>query len=403
MLKSLQIVGNARYGGATYLTLEWCKYLQEQDCQVDILCTEKQIVSEAKAISGVNVIDHIYIPHEIRPATDLKAFKQMVKLLRQERYNVVHTYTATPSYLGRCAARLAGVSVIVNHQGGWAVNEGSSFVQRAIFTPLEYLGTLACTKNICVSHAEAEKASQLHLAPKEKLITIVNGINPEPFIGETVTKDGALLRKTLGIPADHLVIGNTDRLVSGKGNDTLIQAMSLLRQCRPDQPFTLLLAGDGTDYTQLEALIESGGLNGQVKLLGFVREIPTYLAAIDLFILPTFTAGLSTSLLEAMASAKAIIATDIPANAELIDHGATGLLVPAKSPDRIAQAISQYIDDPSLAHRCATAAQERVLDYYTLDRMFDETWDLYRKLLTGLGSSDYLQSGAQDSARQYGI
>lgn len=381
MYRSLQIVGNARYGGATFLMLEWSKYLLQRGWDVDILCTDEVMLREARALPGARVIDTIFIPKEIRPGQDLRALAQLCALCSRARYDVVHTYTATPSFLGRMAARLVGVPVIVNHQGGWAVNPTSTRIERIIYTPLEYLAVLASTRNICVSHAEEQHARRYHLAPPHKLVTICNGIDAQPFVDATRNGAGAALRQELGLHDEHLVIGTTGRLVPGKDNASLIQAMAAFRTLGGGRPFVLLIAGDGTERPELEALIGCLGLHEQVRLLGLRRDIPAFLAALDVYVTASLTEGMSVGLLEAMAAGKPIIATAIPPNAELITHEETGLLVPGSAPQQIAAALARYVREPELAQRCAAAAQQRALEGYSLERMFRETWELYNDLL----------------------
>ena len=147
--------------------------------------------------------------------------------------------------LGRLAARLTGVPVILHHQAGWTVTEFSSPRERILYTPLEYLAVMASSRSVCVSHAVAEQGRQLHIAPPHKLATVSNGIDPGPFIAATRNGCRDALRHELDIPSDHLVIGNTSRLAPQKDNQALIRAMVFLRSLLEDVPFTLLLAGEG--------------------------------------------------------------------------------------------------------------------------------------------------------------
>jgi len=381
MIKTIQIVGNARYGGATNLMLKWCEYLLERGHTVDVLSTDKTMVSELRKLPDIQVFDSIFIPREIRPIADLRAFLQIYFLLLRNRYDVVHTYTETPGFLGRIAARLAGVPVIVNHQGGWPINEYSSLFERFLYTPLEYLAILASTKNICVSHAEVHMAHKLHIAPHRKLATIVNGINPDPFITASRNGAGKNIRTRLGIDDKHCLIGSTGRLVPVKDIGTLIRSLKLLKFLVPEIPVTLLLAGAGTDQDKLENLVSSLGLTKEVRFLGFVKDISEFLAGIDIFVTTSLSEGLSISLLEAMAAARPIVASSILPNTELIEHAVTGLIVPVKSPDKTARAIARFIQKPDLAQKCAKQARERILKDYTIDRMFQETWNLYNDLL----------------------
>jgi len=387
MLRTLQIVGNSSYGGASYLILEWCKFLVDQGCQVDILATDPYFCSKLSEVAETRIFCNILIPREIEPIEDIKALSELIILLRQERYDVVHTYTATPGFLGRIAARLARVPVVLHHQAGWTVTEFSSFGEKLLYLPLEYLATLASTKSICVSHAVARQAAVLGM-PRHKLVTICNGIAPEPFLAATRNGLGREFRRSLKIPEEYIVIGGTGRLAPQKDNSTLIRSLVALKGFLPSRRFCLVLAGDGPEKQELEDLSRSLGVSEQVRFLGFYKDIPRLLDGVDIFVSTSLWEGLSISLLEAMASAKPIVATNILPNAELIEHEVTGLLVPPKNPEEVAKAIVRFVNDPDLAQRCGIAARQRVLDRYTIERMFQETWDLYLQLLKEKGHGE---------------
>lgn len=382
--KSLQIVGNARYGGATLIALEWASYLRSRGCVVDVLCTDEKMRAETERLDGVGLIDDIFIPKEIDPRRDVAALRQLLTLLRRYRYDVVHTYTATPSFLGRLAASLARVPVVVNHQGGWAVNETSSFADRLAFTPLEYAGNLLCTRNICVSHAERERGIRWHLAPARKLVTIINGIDAGPVRGAVDGWKREAVREALACDDQTLLIGATGRLVPGKGNRDVIAAMGELARIAPDVPARLALAGDGDEREELEALAVSAGVADRVDFLGFVEDIPGLLAALDVYVTASRTEGLSMALLEAMASGTAVISTDIEPNAEVVEHGETGLLVGVGDPLQLAGAIAELAADPNRRAELGSAGADHVAERYSMERMFTETWQLYCDLLDGL-------------------
>jgi glycosyltransferase involved in cell wall biosynthesis len=327
------------------------------------------------------VIEDIFIPRDIALLKDMQAFVKLLRLIRQEEYDVVHTYTATPGFLGRLAARLVGSPVILHHQAGWTVTEFSPLKERILYTPLEYLATLASSKAICVSHAVKEQARWLHIAPPGKLIVICNGIEPEPFITASHDNSREMLRRTWGFSDNHILMGSTGRLSPQKDNRSLVEAMFHLRGLMPNAPFSLLVAGDGPERGKLAKMVESLKLGGQVKLLGFVKDIPAFLATLDVFVSPSLWEGMSISILEAMAAAKPIVATSILPNAELIENEHTGLLVDPRAPEQIAQAIARFVFDPQLAKRCGEAAQQRAIERYTIERMFQETWDLHQALL----------------------
>jgi glycosyltransferase involved in cell wall biosynthesis len=377
-VRTLQLVGDSKYGGGGYLLIQWCSYLLNKGWQVDVLATDPIVIDELKKLP-VNIIDHIRIPRDIEFKPDFIAFIQLFKLLSNSAYDVVHTYTATPGFLGRIVAYLTGTPLILHHQAGWTVTEFSTVWERILYTPLEYIATMVSTRCICVSHAISKQARQLRIAPIGKLVTICNGIDPQKIIKAVEQRSGDEFRRSLDIPKEYLLIGSTGRLAPQKDVQSLVCSMAVLREILPGRPFVLLLAGDGPERNKLEELARSLGLEHSVRFLGFIKEIPNLLASLDVFVSPSLWEGLSISLLEAMAAARPIVATSIPSNAELIEHEKTGLLVDARSPEQVANAIVRFVREPELAVRCGSSARELVLREYTLSRMFQQTWNLYNE------------------------
>ncbi len=146
-----------------------------------MLTTDAATRERLQDIPGVRVINDILIPRDVSPGQDIRALTRLISLMRRNRYDVAHTYTAVPGFVGRLAARLAGVPVILHHQAGWTINEFSSGLKRIVFSRLEYLATALSTRAICVSHATMQQAQQERLAPLNKLVTICNGIDAGPF------------------------------------------------------------------------------------------------------------------------------------------------------------------------------------------------------------------------------
>lgn len=379
-LRVLQVVGDSKYGGATYLILSWCQFLLNRGCDVTLLSTDRLTINKAKEL-GIKIIDSILIPRDVNLIQDIKALYNLQKLIKKTNFDIVHTYTATPGFIGRMAAWLAHTPVRFHDAQGWPVTEFSNLREQFVLTAAEYLAGLTATRIICASHATAYLGKKLHIAPQKKLVTICNGINPEPFILATKNEIRLQVRRELGVASDCLLIGNTSRLAAQKDNATLIQSIEFLKIILPERPFLIIIAGDGPERTNLENLARSLGVIKYVHFLGFCTDIPGLLAALDVFVSPSLWEGLSISLLEAMASSRPIVTTNILPNAELIKHEVTGLLVSPQSPDQVAKAIARFVFEPNLAQQCATAAKQKVLTDYTIDRMFQETWNLYMSLL----------------------
>lgn len=376
----LQILGDAKYGGSTYLALEWTRFLVERGCRVAVQTTDPQTIAAMRAIPGVRVITTISIPREVAPGADLRALAALIGLIRRERYTLVQTGMTTAGFVGRLAAWLARAPVIIQDAQGWPVTEYSSLGERVVYTPLSYLAGLLSTRVVCAGHGTARLAEQLHTCPQRRLTVIPNGIDPTPFLDPCQVAQGQALRHELGIADDWLVIGNANRLAPQKDNATLIRAMATLKALLPERQLRLLLAGDGPERLQLERLAADLGLDGQVRFLGFRHDIPALLAATDIFANTSLWEGLSISLLEAMAAARPIVTTSILPNAELISHEQTGLLAPPRDPAQVAMAIARFARDPALAASCAAAARRHALEHYTISRRIEQLWQLYLEL-----------------------
>jgi glycosyltransferase involved in cell wall biosynthesis len=187
--------------------------------------------------------------------------------------------------------------------------------------------------------------------PPERIRVLINGLDLIGF----AAGDGPGFRAAQGIPDDAVLIGSTGRLVTQKGFDLLIAALA---QLKADGLAPLaLIAGEGPERDRLAAAASAAGVSDQVRLPGRIDDVPSLLAALDLFVFPSRQEGRSNALAEAMAAGRAIVATDIPGNDELIVPEITGLLVPPDDPSALAVAIARVLRDPALAARLGASAR----------------------------------------------
>jgi glycosyltransferase involved in cell wall biosynthesis len=334
---------------------------------VDALTTDRQTQKSLREI-GVRIIDDVFIPRDISFFSDTLAFIKLLGLLRAHRYDVVHTYTATPSILGRLAARIVGVKKIFHHQAAWTIFESNNRLMKMIYKKIEYMAVNWSTKSICVSQAVHDQAITYGLAPWNRLITIRNGIDFEPFNFQRN-------REKLG--RKSIIVGTTGRLAKLKDIQSIIQAISLLKISDNTLEYFLEIAGEGEEKEALQKLVRDLNLQKNVNFRGFVQNIPEFLNNIDIFVSASLREGLSVSILEAMAAAKPIVVTNIQPNEELIENEVTGLTTPIYSPEKIAEALTKFITTPKLARTCGRNARKRVAQNFTLDRMFERTLELY--------------------------
>jgi glycosyltransferase involved in cell wall biosynthesis len=379
-MKVLQVLGDSAYGGDSYLVGEWCRFLIDRGSEVHGLATNPTTWAELARVRGLTLVDSIFIPREVRPLTHLKAVWQLSRRIRRERYDVVHTHTSSPGAVGRFAAFLARTPLRLHTAHGWPVSEYTGPAGRLVFGSVERLAAHLSTRVICVSYATESRGGRFRLAPARKLVTIRNGVDLAPF--EATGPAAALnLRQSLGITPDTFVIGSTSRLAPQKDLATLLRSVIPLARLLAPRELAVLIAGEGPEDHALRKMCERLEINRYVRFLGFRRDIPLLLSALDVFVQTSLWEGLSISILEAMAAAKPIVATDIEPNAEIVEHERTGLRVTTGSPDRIAQAIARFAADPDLAARCGTNARRALLEQgLTVEHTCARLFGLYTSL-----------------------
>ena len=200
-----------------------------------------------------------------------------------------------------------------------------------------------------------------------------NGIDTHSFQTRP-TKSSA--RKSLGL-SDILTVVYTGRLSKQKSLHTLIMAISTIRKELPN--LQLVLVGDGPERLNLEVLSSNLGLENNIHFAGSQSDVIPYLAAADIFVLPSLAEGISNSLLEAMTCGLACIATKVGGTPDVL--GQSGVLVDPDQPDQIAQALSRLAQNPDEMERLSNLAKKRILDEYEFEIVGKRYSQLYNELL----------------------
>lgn len=300
----------------------------------------------------------------------LSGLGRLWKLIRSLKPDAIETFTHDANALAIPLAWLLGVPIrIATHHGkiegfsrwkeilhAWIVNHMANYV----VTVSEQTRQISLGEGICSG----------------KVVMIPNGIIP-------VSVDNAnrsSVRRASGFGDDDVLFLSVGRLVYQKAHEYLVSAMSIVVQDAPNAKVGI--CGDGALRNDLEMQIHSLRLEEHIRLFGMRDDVIKYLAAADVFVLPSRWEGLPIALLEAMSAGLPVIATRVEGVNEVVQDGIHGLLVPTESPDTLAKAILQLCRDPEMRHRMGSAAGKRVRDSYTTDRMCEQYLALMRQ---GLG------------------
>ncbi len=302
-----------------------------------------------------------------RGEVDLKAAWQLSKLLKRWQPDVVHAHDPHGVALGALALSIASLprqpSLVASRRVDFHIR-GNTFSQ------WKYRRV---TSFVAASDAIGAMLVQDGIDP-HRIVTIHEGIDVERVQHAPVVK----IHEEFWLPAGVPVVGNVAALVPHKGQRHLVDAASLVVRRVPDARFVIL--GEGELRAPLERQVKELRLEKHVLLPGFRTDVLSLLKAFDIFVMSSVTEGLGTSLLDAMAARRPIVATEAGGIPEVVVNEQTGLLVPVRDHERMAAAIVRLLKDAALRERFANAGLERVRAHFSVDRMVEQTLALYARL-----------------------
>lgn len=379
MVKLLHITGDSKFGGGGIIIVRLAEMAQQMGWQVDVLTTDP-VFRRILRRQETGVISRDVIFREIRPLHDLKGLFQLWWFLIRNPYDIVHTHTSKGGFVGRLAARAAGVRTIIHTAHGFAFHEESPRRTLRMYTMLERIAAHACDRIVTVSEYHRRWGIKLGIADSRKIIALPNGISRDRVKAD---RDRESVRRELGIDAKVQMLLTIGRLAEEKGLDDLLYAARMIAR-DSEVHFKIVFAGTGPLAPSLVKTAAELGIENHTLFLGFRSDIGDLLTASDIVVLPSLREGLSISLLEAMAAGKPIVTTAIGSNLEATQDGKAALLVPTKSPETLARAIVRISRDDSLRQSVARNAKEIFDKCYTEQRMLETYRAQYLELFDRL-------------------
>ncbi len=342
-------------GGAGVLALRGALALADGPFGITIITGsgDRRLLGQARA-AGLEVIVEPSLVAPVSPRDDLAALRSLSALLARRRFDVVHTHTAKAGALGRIAARRAGAPRVVHTYHGFPFHEFQSRPRRAAYIAAERrLGRITDVA-LCVGTGVAVEAVRRRLVPPERIRTIGVAVPPVPPPAAGARERA---RAALGVPRDAAVVGTVARLTYQKAPEDFVAAVRELGRRR--RGVVGVWVGDGELAGRVERLARDAA-GCQMVLAGERADVPGILPAFDVFALPSRYEGLPTAVVEAMASGVPVVATAVNAVGDVVVPGETGLLVPPRRPELLADAIGYLLASPETAARMAAAARERL-------------------------------------------
>jgi len=393
--KVVHIITKLELGGAQQNTLFTVAHLTRSRYEpVLISGTEGILVEDARMLKDVEVYLVPELVREIRPIKDAIAFFKIRHILKQLKgvagakipgancALIVHTHSSKAGILGRWAAHLAGIRLIIHSVHGFSFNGFQPSLVRAFYIFLERVTSLITTKFIAVSKANIEMGIDKRIFTRDKVALIRSGIDIEKFRSEK--HDRVKKRKTLGVDAEIPLVTMIACFKPQKSHLDFVRVARIVSDEIDEVRF--LLVGDGILRSKIEILVERLNMGSKMHLLGWRRDVPEIMGCIDILVLTSLWEGLPRIFPQAMASGIPVVATKVDGAKEAIENGANGFLLPPGDIEGMAEKIIYLIRHPEKAREMGEKGKQLVSEF-DIWKMLEQQEELYATLLGSLNES----------------
>ena len=328
-----------------------------------VVCIDGPAVARLLA-AGVPV-HTVPLPRGLDPLKLVRSTLELARWFRQVRPDIVHTHCTVPGVVGRLAARLAGVPVVMHTVHGFWFHDDSPAFERWLGVAVESFVGRFTDLLLSQNHADIEQALRHRIVPRDRVRHVGNGITLARF-------PVAPPRLATGVP----VIVCVARFEPVKNHDQLIEAARLL--AAQGQVFELRLIGGGEGQARCEARVREAGLESRVRFLGYRDDISAQLADSDIAVLTSRKEGIPRAALEAMAAGRPVVATRVTGTREVVRDGDTGMLVGIDDAPALAAALTRLLADPTECARMGARGREVVEAEFDEDEVVRRIERAYR-------------------------
>lgn len=370
----VHVITKLELGGAQLNTFYTVEHLDATRFDAYLLCgPDGMLASRLSREDRLVVVPAL--ERKIHPGRDIQALFQLIRLLKRIQPQIVHTHSSKAGILGRVAARLAGIPVVIHSVHGFSFSSWQPFFKRQFYV----LAEKACRR--LTSHFIFVARSDIDMARRQRLVAdnfslVRSGFPLEKFAVRS--GDNSVQRVRFNLPAGSFVCGVIAPFKQQKGLFHLVAIAALVLERNPAAIF--LVAGDGELRRELEAELERRGISAAFRLPGFIRDVENAMECFDIGVSTALWEGLPQSLVQLRLKKKAVVASDIPGNREVIRDGENGFLVPVADHERFAAAILKLAADPALRRRLGECSNEDFSEW-SAEVLVARQQELYQRLL----------------------
>jgi glycosyltransferase involved in cell wall biosynthesis len=325
------------------------------------------IYRQAAVARGVEVI-----PVRSAHPYDPRLVTTLLDIVKRHDIHIVHSHEYKSDLLTWALRRIHRVPIMTTIHG-WITN--SRKARLMVGLSQKVLGGF--DRVVAVSEGTRRRVLACGV-PADKLVVIHNAIVTGNYRPEAQAP--GFLRQRFGLPEDAFIVGSIGRLSPEKGQYDMLEAIRRIAPVRPN--VYVVLVGDGPDRAGLEQRVQAEGLAGRVLFTGHLHDVRPVYRDLDLLALTSHTEGFPNVVLEALCMETPVLATDVGGTAEIVEDEKTGVLIPAKSPDRIEHGLLRLIDDPPGAERLMRAGREAVFARFDFQTRVAREEAVYREILS---------------------
>ncbi len=367
-IRVLHVITRLTLGGSSENTVSQVLALRRAgyDCLLAVGVAESETATlEDAQRRGCPLIPVAGLGREVAAGRDLAALVTLIRLLRGGRPMIVHTHTSKAGFIGRVAARLAGVPIVIHQPHGHIFYGYYGAARSALFIRVERLAAHWTHRIVTLTERGTEEHLAQHIGRREQFVAIPSGVPTATLQAQAPAR--ATARARLGLREEDFVVVAVGRLVYVKGFELLLAALPHVLGEIPSA--RVVLVGDGPDRTSLEAQAAALGIGGRVVFAGSVDGaaggLLEYLAAADVCAAPSRNEGMGRALVEAMALGLPVVGTAVGGIPDVVGPDEAGRLIPAEDPAALAGALVELGHDARLRQKLGEAARARAERFST--------------------------------------
>lgn len=371
-----------------YLLLNQMRSLQEEGYDVVGISSPGPDVPFLEE-AGIRHIP-VTMTRNMTPFADLRSLMELYRVLRRERFTIVHTHTPKPGLLGQLAARLAGVPLVINTLHGFYFHDHTPAMARRFYITMEKIAARCSDRILSQNCEDIQTALRERICSADRIEHLGNGIDLTLFDPDTIDAEARHRRRQeLGIPTDVRIVGFVGRLAARrKGFLDFLRAGAAVAQQLPEVRF--LIVGDADrgkpDAVEPETARDYG-IWERCHFLGLRQnhELPGLYSLMDVLVLPSIFEGIPRVIMEASAMQVPAVATDVKGNREAVQAGRNGLLVPLGDVAALTAAIVELLTNRERAVRMGEEGRRLALERFDERLVFTKVKAVYAELLATKG------------------